>query len=84
MNLARTSYERAVLQHVTDAQRTSGKDHHIVSILDTFEDEREPDLAFYVMPLLHGFDMPRFEAVSELVDLFSQLLEVRNAWPRLH
>lgn len=76
MSLPRTSHERDVFQHLADAQRSSGKDHHIVSMLDSFEDEREPELAFFVMPLLHYFDEPPFETVSELVDLFGQLLEV--------
>lgn len=76
MKLPRTSHERDVFQHLADAQRSSGKDHHIVPLLDSFEDEREPELAFFVMRLLRRFDEPPFEHVSDLVDLFKQLLEV--------
>lgn len=79
MNISRTSHEREILDHVIDAQRSSGKDHHIAPILEIFEDEREPDLVFFVMPLLRQFDLPPFEAVSEIIDLFKQLLEVGTA-----
>ncbi len=57
--------------------KLAGKDHHIVPVLDTFEDDREPDQIFFVMPMLRQFDSPEFEAVSEIVDLFKQVLEVR-------
>ncbi|KLO13855.1 hypothetical protein SCHPADRAFT_889747 [Schizopora paradoxa] len=75
MNIQRTSHERDVFQHLADAQRASGKDHHVVQLLDSFEDEREPNLVFLVMPRLHDFEWPPFEYVSELVDLFRHLLE---------
>lgn len=77
MNISRTSHERKILDHVLDAQRASGKDHHIAPILETFEDEREPGLVFYVMTFMRRFDLPSFDAVSEIVELFKQLLEVR-------
>lgn len=76
MKLPPESQEREIYQHLADAQRSSGKDQRIVPLLDSFEDDREPDLAFLVMPLLRTFDRPPFDAVSELVELFGQLLEV--------
>ena len=78
MNISRESDERRILDYVTEAQRTSGNDHHIAPILETFEDDREPELRFYIMPLLRVFDHPPFDAVSEIVELFRQLLDVRN------
>lgn len=76
MNISRTSHEREILDRVYEAQRSSSKDHHIAPIIETFEDEREPSLVFFVMPLLRQFDLPPFEAVSEIVELFKQLLKV--------
>ncbi len=70
------SYQREVLQRLVDAQRTSGKSHHIVPVLESFEDDREPEIVFFAMPLFQRFDRPGFDTVSEVVHLFKQLLEV--------
>ncbi|KLO13853.1 hypothetical protein SCHPADRAFT_852018 [Schizopora paradoxa] len=75
MNISRDSDEREILDYVMEAQRSSGDDNHIAPILETFEDDREPELKFYVMPLLRKFDKPPFVAVSEILELFRQLLE---------
>lgn len=75
MKMWRISHQREVLQHLMDVQRTSGKHHHIVPLLDSFEDDRETGIVFFVMPLLQRFDCPGFEMVSEVVQLFKQLLE---------
>lgn len=76
MKLYRGSLEGDIFQRLFDAQRSTGKDHHIVPLLDSFEDDREPDLVFMVMPLLQRYNKPPFEAVSEVIDFFRQLLEV--------
>lgn len=76
MNLRRKSRERNILRHLEKAQNSSGVDQHIAPILETFEDDREPELEFFVMPLLRKYYRPGFEAISEVVDLFRQLLEV--------
>jgi len=75
MNIPRTSQEGEVFKHLSDSKRAGDKDRHVVAMLDNFEDEREPDLEFFVMPLLRQFDRPPFSAVSEVVDMFQQLLE---------
>ena len=77
MNLRRKSREREILLHVVEAQRLSGKDHHIAPLLDNFEDDREPNLEFFVMPLMRRYYTVPFEAVSEVLDFYNQLLEVR-------
>lgn len=59
-----------------EAQRASGKDHHIAPLLDSFQDDRESSLEFFVMPLLRTYRNPPFEYVSEVFDLYRQLLEV--------
>ena len=76
MRLNRDSYERETLMHVAEAQRTTGEDHHIAPLLDTFEDDREPTLEFFVMPFLRTYYNPPFDFVPEVTDLFIQLLEV--------
>lgn len=83
--LYRISHEQDVLKHIADAQRSTRKDQHIVQLLDSFKDDREPALVFMVMPLLHRADVPLapFEFVSELVDLLEQLLEVCSVSSRL-
>jgi len=75
MNLPRDGHEHKIFKHLTDAQRSSGKYYHIVPMLDSFWDGREPALEFFVMPLLREYYIPPFEAVSEVLDLFKQLLE---------
>ena len=81
MNLRRNSREREVFLHLVDAQRSTGKDQHIVPLLDSFKDDRELDLEFFVRPLLCEYHQPplAFAVVSEVVDLFIQLLEVWSA-----
>lgn len=75
MKLQRNSYEGEIYRHLVDPQRLGDDDRHIVPLLDTFEDEREPDLEFFVMPLLRRFDEPPLETVYEVVDWFNQMLE---------
>ncbi len=77
MNLWRESREREIFEHLIHSQQSSEDDHHIVPLLDSFEDQREPSRVFCVMPLLRQFNLPQFETVPELVDLFKQLHEVR-------
>lgn len=76
MNVPREAREREIIVHILNSQKSSGKDHHVVPFIDSFQDEREPYLAFYVMPLLRDYNLPEFETVSEVLDLFKQLLEV--------
>ncbi len=76
MKLRRRSYEGEIYRHLVDPQRLGGDDRHIVPLLDTFQDEREPDLEFFVIPFLAKFDIPPFDTVYEVVDLFKQMLEV--------
>lgn len=79
MNLPRQSREREILRHLEGAQLATGKDEHIAPLLDSFEDDREPHLEFFVMPLMRRYYLLPFEAVSEVLDLFRQLLEVCTA-----
>ena len=81
MYLLRKSREREILLHVDEAQRSSGKDQHIAPLLDNFEDDREPNLEFFVMPLMRSYYALPFEAVSEVLDFYNQLLEVRSMLP---
>ena len=53
---------------------------HCVPILDAFQDPISPDVSYIVMPLLRAFDDPEFGAVGEVVDLVTQLLEVRQTF----
>lgn len=76
MNLPKDSEEGFIYQHLVDVERQGGVDRHISPLLDTFLDEREPDLEFFVMPLLRRCDSPPFETALEVVDFFKQMLEV--------
>ena len=51
--------------------------NHSVPILDSFEDEKDSDTEFIVMPLLRLFDSPPFDTVEEAFDFVRQMLEVR-------
>ena len=77
MRLKRDSREREILLHVAEAQRSTGEDHHIAPLLDSFEDDREPTLGFFVMPFLRYYYDPPLEFVPEVIELYIQLLEVR-------
>lgn len=50
--------------------------NHSVPILDTFEDEANPNVSYIVMPLLRHFDDPAFESVEDVLEFGEQLLEV--------
>lgn len=52
--------------------------NHCVPILDVFMDSADPEISYMVMPLLREVDLPPFEAVGDVVDFVSQLLEVRG------
>ncbi|KAI0724168.1 kinase-like domain-containing protein [Fomitopsis betulina] len=49
--------------------------NHCVPILDTFEDETNPNTSYIVMPLLRDYDNPAFESVEDVLDFGEQLLE---------
>ncbi|KLO13856.1 hypothetical protein SCHPADRAFT_940066 [Schizopora paradoxa] len=73
----RYSRERAIFEHLVDAQRSAKEDQHIIQILDTFEDAREPDLVFMVMPLMIPAWSTRdfLGTIADLLDMFQQILE---------
>jgi len=75
MVLRRESIEGHIFRHLVDPERQGGVDRHIVPLLDSFEDDREPNIEFLVMPLLKTCDDPPFETVLEVIDLFKQMLE---------
>lgn len=81
MNLPKDSIEAYIYRHLIDPERQAGVDHHIVPLLDSFDDAREPDLEFLVMPLLMTCDSPPFEIVLEIIDFFKQMLEVLSYYP---
>ncbi len=76
MNLPRDSTEAFIYRQLLDTDRQGGVDRHIVPLLDSFKDEREPDLEFLLMPLLRKSNSPPFETVHELVNFFNQMVEV--------
>lgn len=61
--------EGHIFQHLADNNGRKGVDHHIIPLLDSFEDDREPSLEFFVMPFLAACDDPPFERVDEVIDL---------------
>ncbi|KLO04255.1 kinase-like protein, partial [Schizopora paradoxa] len=75
MILQKDCREGEIYRHLTDLKRLDGNDHHIVPLLDSFQDDRLPEQELFVMPLLHKFQRPPFVVVKEVLDLFEQLLE---------
>ncbi|KLO13854.1 hypothetical protein SCHPADRAFT_915136 [Schizopora paradoxa] len=75
--IKRVSSERTIFKNLADAQHLTGQDQHIAHILDTFEDDRDPDLVFVVIPLMIPvwFIASSLKTISGIVDLFKQLLE---------
>ena len=51
-------------------------DNHCVPVLEVIQDPFEPQKALVVMPYLRPFKEPDFDAVGEIVDFVSQMLEV--------
>lgn len=76
MKLRRDSIEGHIFRHLDDPERQCGVDRHIIPLLDSFEDGREPTLEFLVMPFYTSCDDPPFETVLEVIELFKQMLEV--------
>ena len=50
--------------------------NHCVPILDHFQDDADESITYIVMPLLRGFDNPKFGSVNELLDFGDQIFEV--------
>jgi hypothetical protein len=49
-----------------------------VPIFDVLHPPGEDDTVLIVMPLLRSFDSPPFDTVGEVVDFFTQILEVQT------
>jgi len=50
--------------------------NHCVPFLDAFLDPVVCDTSYIVMPLLRPFDDPAFEAIGEVIEFVTQVLEV--------
>ena len=70
------SDEVAITRMLSSTERRKDPHNHAVPILDYFVEGGDSQDAFLVMPLLRPFDDPAFSTVSEVIDLFRQLLQV--------
>ena len=70
------SKELSVAVFFSQKPQKGAPDNHCVPILDTFEDPDE-DVTYMVMPFLRYADDPPFKAVDDVIDMVTQLLEVR-------
>ncbi|PIL33736.1 hypothetical protein GSI_04361 [Ganoderma sinense ZZ0214-1] len=61
-----------IAQFLTSIHAT---DNHCVPVLEVLQDPFEPQRALVVMPYLRPFKDPDFDAVGEIVDFVSQMLE---------
>ena len=50
--------------------------NHCVPIVKIFEDHKDPQVSYLVMPFLRPADSPPFETVKEIIDYVDQILEV--------
>ena len=71
-------------KYLSEPELREDEDNHCVPILDDFHDEGEPDMDFFVMPLLRPFDDPPFYSVKEVADFMEQTLRVRKTIFSLH
>ena len=50
--------------------------NHCVPVTKVFEDHKNPEVSYMVMPFLRPVDTPPFEYVKEIIDFTDQILEV--------
>ena len=77
--LATSSEELRIALLFSEEARRADPRNHAVPILDVLQDPDNADISYVVMPLLHYFDEPRFEDVSDAIDFVTQMLEVYRA-----
>lgn len=77
-----SSEESNIGTMLSTPERQSDSANHCAPILDVFPDETDNDIAFIVMPLYRKFNDPPFYYVEEVVDFFTQSLEVCEAYSR--
>ena len=51
---------------------------HCVPLLDSFPDDKDPNLSYIVMPFLRPVDNPPFGTVGDILTFTEELLEVRH------
>lgn len=70
----KSSAETCIASYLSSEELRDDPRNHCVPILDSFEDEMEPNTEFIVM--LRKFDSPCFGTVIEVFNFVRQLLEV--------
>lgn len=71
----RTPKEAEIAKYLCSPELSQEPANHSVPILDVFRDPSTPDFEYLVMPLLRPFDDPEFQAIGEVVDFVTQILE---------
>ena len=72
----RTPKEAEIAKYLSSPELSQEPTNHSVPIFDVFRDPSTPDFEYLVMPLLRPFDDPEFQAIGEVVDFVTQILEV--------
>jgi len=69
------SEEYRIAQLLTQEDWISDQRNHCVPIVKLFDDHKNPQLSYIVMPFLRPADKPPFESVREIIDYVDQILE---------
>jgi hypothetical protein len=67
--------EHRIAQLLTQEDWISDPRNPCVPIVDIFEDHRDPQVSYIVMPFLRPVESPPFETVKEIIDYVDQILE---------
>jgi serine/threonine protein kinase len=69
--------EIPIQQHFSSPPLASDPKNHCVPLYEVIPNPDMPERSFIVMPLLLPCDKPPFQTVGEVLDMLSQLIEVR-------
>ena len=72
----RESREYEVAEFFSSEDRKCDARNHCVPVLDYIEDDRMPEYALIVTPLLRLFNDPEFATIGEILEFVRQTLEV--------
>ena len=75
--------EHRIAQLLTREDWINDPRNHCVPIRKIFQDHKDPQVSYIVMPFLRPADDPQFDAEEEIIDCVDQILEVSTGGTKL-